>query len=211
VLELTKPFGRDIKLGLEQGKYRVINIKAERVYEAEIHLKETERFELNQDQFSRTNKIFTKARGDVRAHIQSKKAAFFKGRRGINLFLGMKIKPKEFYGEEGNDLTFKIGFSLKTPLYFTIFQRKHDDISYGGLELRYAFAPWRKYYLQAGVKFGILERDNNNFPVFIPKIRLMMNLSRFLRVGMGIYYPIVDRDAGLNRRVSIETCFEWGR
>ena len=36
-------------------------------------------------------------------------------------------------------------------------------------------------------------------------------LSRFLRVGMGIYYPIVDIDVGLNRRVSTEFSFEWGR
>ena len=211
VLELTKPFGRDIKLGLEQGKYRVINIRAERVYEAEIYLKDTERFELNRDHFAKTKKIYTKARGDYRAHIQSRKEAFFKGRRRINLFLGMRIIPKEFSGQEGNVMLFKIGFSLKTPLYFSIFQRKHGDKRYGGLEFQYAFAPWRKYYLQAGLRVGIIEEDNENFPVFTPKIRLMMKLSRFLRVGMGIYYPIVDIDAGLYRRVSTEFSFEWGR
>ena len=59
--------------------------------------------------------------------------------------------------------------------------------------------------------FASEEENNNNFPVFTPKIRLMMNLSRFLRVGMGIYYPIVDIDAGLNRRVFTEFCFEWGK
>jgi hypothetical protein len=212
VLELTKPFGRDIKLGLEQGKYRVINIRAERVYEAEIHLKETERFELNQDQFAKTNKIYTKARGDVRAHIQSKKEAFFKGRRGINLFLAMKISPKVFSDEQGNEMSFKIGFSLKIPLYFSIIKRKHEDKEYGALELRYAFAPWRKYYLQAGLRMEALAENNKYFQFFSPKIRLMMNLGRFLRVGFGISYPIfVHISAGLNRRVSTEFCFEWGR
>jgi hypothetical protein len=211
VLELTKPFGRDIKLGLEQGNYRVINIREERVYEAEIHLKDTELFELNRDQFAKTDKIYTRARGDVRAHIQSKKEAFFKGRRGINLFLRMKLQPKEFFNEQGIELAFKIGFSLKAPLYFNIFQSKYDNKSYGGLELLYAFAPWRKYHLQAGLKVGILEENNNNFPVFTPKLRLMMNLSRFSRIGMAIYYPIVDIDAGLNRKVWTEFCFEWGR
>lgn len=211
VLELTKPFGRDIKLGLEQGKYRVINIREERVYEAEIYLKETELFELNRDQFAKTDKIYTRVRGDKTAHIRSKKEAFFKGRSGINLFLGMRLSPKEFSNEKGNEISFKIGFSLKAPLYFSIFQREHDNKSYAGLELQYAFAPWRKYYLQAGLKVGIVEENNNNFPVFTPKIRLMMNLSRFLRVGMGIYYPIADIDAGLNRRVFTEFCFEWGK
>jgi hypothetical protein len=211
VLELTKPFGRDIKLGLEQGKYRIINIRAERVYEAEIHLKESERFELNQDHFAKTKKIYTKARGDIRAHIRSKKEAFYKGRRGINFFLAVKISPKQFSGLEDKEISVKIGFSLKIPLYFSFFLCKHRDKRYEGMEFQYAFAPWRKLYLQAGLRVGILEENYNNFPVFTPKIRMMMNLGRFLRVGMGIYYPIVDIDAGLNRRVSTEVCLEWGR
>jgi hypothetical protein len=213
VLELTKPFGRDIKLGLEQGKYRVINIRAERVYEAEIQLKETERFELNRDQFTKTDKIYTKARGDVRPHIQSKKEAFFKGRRGINLFLAMKNSTKVFSDEHGNETSFKIGFSLKIPLYFCIIQRRHEDeIAYQALELRYAFAPWRRYHLQAGLRMGVMEENDRYFQFFSPKIRLMMNLGRFFRVGFGISYPaFVSSSSGLNRRFLTEFCLEWGR
>jgi hypothetical protein len=214
VVELTKPFGRDIELGLEKGKYRIIDIRGDRVYEAEIHLREGERFELYQDQFTKTDKIYTKARGDVFAHVQSKKQAYLKGRRGINLVLVGAFKFQQFSGEEhAGSLTFRIGYSLKIPLYLDYFNYKKTESNrkHWGFNLGYSFAPWRKHHLRAGAELSILKENNKTYGIFEPKIFLMTNLGRFTRLGFGIGYPFVHRDASIKRRVSLTLGFEWGR
>lgn len=64
VIELTKPFGRDLELGLEHGKYRVLNIRDSHIFEAKITLKKGKCFELNKSFFTKTDIIYTRSRGD---------------------------------------------------------------------------------------------------------------------------------------------------
>ena len=64
VVEINKPYGRNIEIGLEQGKYRIINIREGKIYESTIPLPEGKSVELKIDQLKETDKIFTKARGE---------------------------------------------------------------------------------------------------------------------------------------------------
>lgn len=63
IVELTKPFGRDIELGLEKGNFRVINIRDSNIFEAKVILKEGKCYELNKNLFTKTDIIYTRSRG----------------------------------------------------------------------------------------------------------------------------------------------------
>jgi len=97
VVELNKPFGRDIELGLEQGKYRVINIVDGHIWEASIKLPEGKTVELAKEQFSKSDKIDTVARGDLKA--QSRKTLFKEKSKNPRFFGGFLGKYTRAYGK----------------------------------------------------------------------------------------------------------------
>ena len=65
VVEINKPFGRDIEIGLETGKYRVINIRDGNIYESRIALTEGMSYQLKVNQFKETKKVYALARGNI--------------------------------------------------------------------------------------------------------------------------------------------------
>jgi len=65
VVEINKPFGRDIEIGLETGKYRVINIRNGNIYESRIALTEGMSYQLKINQFKETKKAYALARGNI--------------------------------------------------------------------------------------------------------------------------------------------------
>ncbi|MGD2090687.1 MAG: caspase family protein [Candidatus Aminicenantes bacterium] len=65
VVEINKPFGRDIEIGLETGKYRVINIRDGNIYESRIALTEGMSYQLKVNQFKETKMAYALARGNI--------------------------------------------------------------------------------------------------------------------------------------------------
>jgi hypothetical protein len=63
VVELSKPLGRTIELGLEQGRYRIINIRDGRIFESDCYLKKNHTYNLHSHQFSEGQKLPTTTRG----------------------------------------------------------------------------------------------------------------------------------------------------
>jgi hypothetical protein len=63
VVEINKPFGRTVEIGLEKGKYRLTNFRDKSIFESVITLLEGKSFHLSIDQFKETDKIFTTPRG----------------------------------------------------------------------------------------------------------------------------------------------------
>ena len=64
-LELTKPLGRNVDLGLEAGKYRISNFQDDCIFEAKIDLKRGKSYELMESDFTKTYKVPTYSRGTV--------------------------------------------------------------------------------------------------------------------------------------------------
>ncbi|HUU06771.1 MAG TPA: caspase family protein [Patescibacteria group bacterium] len=64
VMELSKPAGRKIILGLDQGKYRLINIAAGRIFKSEINLRAGKDLEVGANGFVRSAESYTTPRGD---------------------------------------------------------------------------------------------------------------------------------------------------
>ena len=66
VLELNKMQGRPVEIGLEKGKYKVINIRDDKIYKAEIHLSKGKQTELTDEHFMEIEKVFRRTRGKGR-------------------------------------------------------------------------------------------------------------------------------------------------
>jgi len=76
VVEINKPYGRDIEIGLEAGKYRVINIRKGNIYESRIALTEGMSYQLKINQFKETKKVYALARGNITFHPGKMKNRF---------------------------------------------------------------------------------------------------------------------------------------
>jgi hypothetical protein len=63
VVELDKPAGREISIGLEAGEYRIIHLDSRAAWESRISLENGKNVEIGRAAFSKTNKIPTQIRG----------------------------------------------------------------------------------------------------------------------------------------------------
>jgi len=113
VVELNKPAGREIAIGLDAGKYRIINIDGAAIWESKITLESGQSAELDLERFSQTDKIPTQLRGTIPASHPVSKYQTEKRWR-IELFGGFSsINPNDlnlratfdtiygsFYGED---------------------------------------------------------------------------------------------------------------
>ncbi len=65
LVELTKPQGRLVELGLEEGGYRVINLREGNAYETKLTLKRGKSHTVDSNNLSKTDRIYTTSRGGV--------------------------------------------------------------------------------------------------------------------------------------------------
>ena len=63
IVELEKQSSRKISIGLNEGKYRIINISGRDIFESKISLENEKSYELGSKQFAQTDKIPTVLRG----------------------------------------------------------------------------------------------------------------------------------------------------
>jgi len=81
ILEMTKPAGRNISLGLEEGSYRIVRISDGRIFEAGIALKSGGEKALAAGDFSPSKEKYTTPRGDRAIQIrQETRSRIFGGR-----------------------------------------------------------------------------------------------------------------------------------
>jgi hypothetical protein len=90
------------------------------------------------------------------------------------------------------------GYSMADPFSFTSQGQVRDlGLSFGGLVLDYSFYPRQLFYLNYSVMGGIGQayiiprvtggkRVNANFAVLDPQFNLMLNVTRELRVALGL-------------------------
>jgi len=94
VVELGKPSGREITIGLEDGTYRITSVSDNAVYEAEVLLRKGVAQEIGRSRFEQVDKIPTRSRGD-RSYVPS-----FRPRRAsrwqVDVFGGVsQTDPKD--------------------------------------------------------------------------------------------------------------------
>ncbi len=213
VVELTKPLGRRIELGLEEGKYRIINIIEGQVYESSVHLEKEKECMLDSEEFVETDKVYTTPRGDRDVKIRENR---FRIQNRIGLFVEASTGSTLIYGERGVLLGGKAGFvfnrkySLGVGLYGRAFANLEPfDIdvdfspgrpAYGGLYVAHTASPNSSFHIQTEVLLGFGDSWNTNFYIISPGVSAVIRVTRFIQFKGGLNWVFTDKEVGLKKR-----------
>ena len=214
VLELTKPPGRRVELGLEEGEYRVINIAEGKVFESSVELRAGQEVELSGDSFAETEKQYTTPRGDRAEKIQ--KEALLRGKSSLHPYIGFDTKASGSHVIMGFNLglTFNRVFSVGIASYAkTNFVDGFPGMpGYGGITFAYAFSPLKKWSLRLTALAGTGAGGNFwVFYVFEPGIEGVLNLSRYVRIKAGLSFPITDSENEGLKSPIFSVGFQFGK
>ncbi len=218
VVELSKPAGRSIELGLDEGEYRVINLLEGQVFESRIKLQSGSEFTLNAEEFSKSDKKYTTPRGA--RSIQVQKETLLKRKSKPLIFCEFVSKTMRLNNATGlwlgggAGLTFGQAFSFGIAGYGkTNFAGAGPGLpGYGGLTFAYIFNRERTLHWRITALTGSgTARNGNIFYIFEPGAEIILNLSGIVRIQAGISIPIVDiKNTGFNSPV-INVGFQFGK
>jgi len=137
VVEMTKPGGREIVLGLEPGEYRLVYIPDERVYESRVTVRQQGQASLDPDDFVKTDKAYTTPRGDraLRLHdLPLYRETGFEGRPIVNnvgIPTGYTLNKREVILGLGNVvLGVTDRFQLSTNILLYLVQIYNGELKY---------------------------------------------------------------------------------
>jgi hypothetical protein len=154
VVEMTKPAGREVVLGLEPGEYRLVHIPDERVYESRVTVRRQGQTSLGPADFVKTDKAYTTPRGDraLRLHdLPLYRETGFEGRpivNNVSIPTGTTLAQREIILGLGNvclGLTNRLQVSTNVLLYLLQI--------YNGA-LKYGIHQSESFNLSAGLEFN---------------------------------------------------------
>jgi hypothetical protein len=209
IAELNKAAGRTVELGLDKGKYRIINILDKDVHESHIKLTEGKTTELKIGQFKKSKKIDTVARGDLKARPRNK-VLKIKGFR-MNLFLDFNSRNTSL-GRKPGVSGGRLGFTINKTWSVGVAAYAGEG-AYAGVGLEYAFPTKSFVNIKTGLIIGSGKQSNpsRRFFVLEPEVGLTFNITKLLNVGVGISYRLVFmNDADLNP-LSLNFSFRLGK
>jgi hypothetical protein len=215
VVELTKPPGRKIELGLEKGEYRVINIPEGGVFESTIKLDEGDEYELTPSEFAETDVEYTTPRGQREEQIE--KHTVLQGKSTYRIFGGVSSKSTGINGEYGLLLGGSLGLTINHVFSIGLagYGRSNMDYGqpdYGGLFFAYNFFPSRKLHFRVSALAGSgTSHIGNVFYIFEPGIEGVLNISQIVRLTFGLSVPLADRDnTGMSNAI-FNVGFQFGK
>jgi hypothetical protein len=218
VVELSKPAGRRIELGLEEGEYRVINLLEGQVFESIIKLQSGVDFALSADEFSKSDKKYTTPRGA--RSIQVQKETLLKKKSKPLLFGEFGSKTTSINNATGLMLGGGAGLTFGQAFSFGFAGYGKSNFAgggpglpgYGGLTFAYIFNRERTLHWMITALAGSgTARNGTIFYIFEPGAEIILNLSRIVRIQAGISIPLVDSEnIGLNSPI-INVGFQFGK
>jgi hypothetical protein len=215
VVELTKPPGRKIDLGLEEGEYRVINIPEGGVFESTITLKEGDEYELNPSEFAETDVEYTTPRG--RRAEQIEKHTVLQGKSTYQIFGEVSSKSTEVYNDYGLLMGGSLGVTINSvfSIGFAGYGKANFDPGlpgYGGLFFAYNFSPTRKLHFRATALAGSGTGGYGGvFYIFEPGLEGVLNISRVVRLTFGLSVPLTDKEySGMDKAI-LTVGFQFGK
>ncbi len=218
VVELTKPLGRRIELGLETGEYRVINLQEDQVFETRVKLESGFSFSLRAAGFSRSDKKYTTPRGDriiqiqKETLIQNHHATFF-GELSSKI-MSMNNATCLLMGG-GVGLTFGNVFSFGLAGFGKANQAGGGPglPAHGVFTLAYVFNPEKTFHWRITTHIGSgLAQSGHVYYLIEPGVEMVLNLSRTVRIQFGTSFPITDdgEKSGLNSLI-LNLGFQFGK
>jgi len=219
VVELTKPAGRPIELGLEEGEYRVINLLEGQVFESKVKLENGSEFRLGAEEFSKSDKKYTTPRGARSTQIQ--RETLLMKRPGTHLFGELNSKTMRSNGATylllgaGAGLTFGNVFAVGLAGYGkSNFAGGGPGLpGYGGFTFAYVINPEKKLHWRITAVIGSGSAEGGGvFYIFEPGAEIILSISGIVRIQAGISLPITDREnnSGFNSPI-LNVGFQFGK
>jgi hypothetical protein len=218
VVELSKPAGRSIELGLDEGEYRVINLLEGQVFESRIKLQTGSEFALNAKEFSKSDKKYTTPRGA--RSIQVQKETLLMKKSKILLFGEFSSKTTSMNNGTGLLLGAGAGLTFGNAFSFGLAGYGKSNFAggapglpgYGGFTFAYAFNRDKRFHWRITALAGSgTSQLGSIFYIFEPGVEFIMNLSRIVRIQAGISIPLTDQqNSGLNSMI-INVGFQFGK
>jgi hypothetical protein len=215
VVELTKPAGKKIELGLEEGEYRVINIPEGGVFESTIELEEGAEYELTPSEFAETDVEYTTTRG--RRAEQIDKHTLLEGKSTYRVFGELGSKNTQIDGEYGLLMGGSLGVTINRvfSVGFAGYGKANFDPGlpgYGGLFFAYNFSPARKLHFRATALVGSGTSNYGNiFYIFEPGVEGVLNISQVVRLTFGLSVPLTDKDNTGMEKAAFNIGFQFGK
>ncbi len=215
VVELTKPSGRKVELGLDEGAYRVINIVEGEVLESQIRLEEGVDFELSIAEFAKTDKKYTTPRGDRTIRVQ--KETVLRGKRRITLFAELASKTTSIYGQTFFFMGANFGLTFNNVFSVGLAGYGKSNFNpglpgFGGVSFAYVFHPERKVHFRITALAGSGTASAGIiFYFFEPGVEVVLNLSRIVRIHAGLSLPLVDKQYSGIDNLMFNVGFQFGK
>ena len=210
VVELNKPCGSTIELGLDMGQYVVVNIWEGDVYESTIALRDGEILELTPAMFM----FVAEERDDApREHVAElpPKDTLLGDRIQVRLTGGLELKSARIFDEYGVlfggniGVTLNRNFSIGVAGYSRAAQGPgcfdldvdfdEGKPSYGGLVLGYAFRPSKKVHFRIGALLGGGSTWERSFAIFEPGVDMVLNITQVLSLRLGVTMPFASPES----------------
>ena len=219
ILELNKPYGREIELGLEHGKYRIINIFEGIVFETRIFLEKGKSFELLPDSMVKVEKIDAVARGDLQA--KQRKDVVLK-RKKARLFAEVITKISVTSGETAVYAGGRFGVNFDHRFYVGVGGYGKTNFpspgipGYGGVIFGYSISPRKKIHFNMGVMLGsgvgpAKYSGSSIFYILEPEVNMVINLSQSVRIRTGITIPVPDKKIYGLENPQLILSFQFGK
>jgi len=206
VVELTKPRNRKMVIGLDEGKYRVINISEGKIFESKVVLQKGKNVELKLQEFKETKRILTALRGGkkYRPRYQG-----FKGRSiktNVSMPTGFTINKGEIIvgiGPIGYGITDKI--QIETNLFLFLLQDYN-------VNLKTSFIKTHKKSFAVGCKLHYFDLEVSGvgakFTSFSPYTAFSTKVSQNTFLHMGGQYSFFSGPEEIEDATARST--SWG-
>jgi hypothetical protein len=222
VVELDKPYGKNIELSLDVGEYVLLNIWEGEVYESRIALQQGDMLELTPDMLETVERI------DIpQEQIQPQKETLLGDRIEMYISGGIDFKSTKICDEHGVLIGGNIGVTLNRNFYvgvagYTRAVRENgafdleidfDDgrPSYGGLILVYSFFPLRKVHFRVETLLGGGDAWFGSFYIFEPGVDAVFNITQILRFRLGISMPFTDHEKSGLENLILNIGIQFGK
>jgi hypothetical protein len=224
VVELQKPYGKRIELGLDEGEYVLVNIWGGEIYESRIALRQGDILNLTPDMLTAIE------REDIpqeQIQTQPQKETFLGDRIEMCIAGGVDFKSTKICDEHGVLIGGNIGVTLNRNFYIGVagyaravqengafdLEVDFDDgkPAYGGLILGYSFFPSRRIHFRVETLLGGGDTWFGSFYIFEPGINVVFNITQILRFRLGLSMPFTDQEKTGLDNIMLKIGIQFGK
>ncbi len=208
IIEIKKIKGKILKLGLDKGKYRIVNIFSGKIYESNIIIKKDKTIFAVHDNFKKSDLIKTRSRGTEIAvfDIVKKQSKF-------SPFIAIKAQSREIIGESGVGPVLTLGLTQKGGFSFGLFGIIGSERGFGGATFKYAFFRQKKIQFEVGMFLSLVGVNmKEGFSSLETEFQLVWKIKNNIRIGAGLSIPLgMSSDSSYTDMPSLFISLRFGK